>query len=110
LANTVDHKICSQSRLGGGSSLGLLIGLILFSFPAQFYRVSGVWAAIDSQFPIAANETCIAVKTFGVEAVRSCPALDVTTISDVLRSWAFNQANIPAPSPQKLRSWVADFP
>lgn len=71
LANTVDHKICSQSRLGGGSSLGLLIGLILFSFPAaaQFYPVSGVWAAIDSQFPIAANETCIAVKTFGVEAV-----------------------------------------
>jgi hypothetical protein len=30
---------------------------------------SGVWAAIDSQFPTAANETCIAVKMFGVEAV-----------------------------------------
>jgi hypothetical protein len=29
----------------------------------------GVWTAIDSQFPSAANETCIAIKTFGVKAV-----------------------------------------
>jgi len=28
-----------------------------------------VWAAIDSQFPTARNESCIAVRTFGVEAV-----------------------------------------
>src|ERR1700694_1929207 len=63
--------MASRSRVGSVPSLGLLIGLILFSFPAaaQVYPVSGVWAAIDSQFPIAANETCIAVKTFGVEAV-----------------------------------------
>jgi hypothetical protein len=71
LANAVNHEIAIRSRVGSAPSLGLLIGLILFSFPAaaQVYPVSGVWAAIDSQFPAAANETCIAVKTFGVEAV-----------------------------------------
>jgi hypothetical protein len=71
LAHAVTHEIASRSRLGGAPSLGLLIGLFLFSFPAaaQVYPVSGVWAAIDSQFPTAAKETCIAVKTFGVEAV-----------------------------------------
>ena len=48
-----------------------MIGLILFSFPAaaEVYPVSGVWTAIDTDFPAAANETCLAVKTFGVEAV-----------------------------------------
>ena len=71
MANAVNNEIASRSRVGSVPSLGLLIGLILFSFPAmaQVYPVSGVWAAIDSQFPIAANEICIAVKTFGVEAV-----------------------------------------
>jgi hypothetical protein len=71
LANAVDNEIAGRSRVGGVPSLGLLIGLILSTFPAaaQVYPVSGVWAAIDSQFPTAANETCIAVKTFGVEAV-----------------------------------------
>jgi hypothetical protein len=49
--------------------LVLLIGLIPFSFPAaaQVYSVSGVWAAIDPQFPADRDEICIAVKTFGVE-------------------------------------------
>ena len=51
MAQAVNHAIGNRSRLRGVSSLGLLIGLILISFPA------------------AANETCIAVKTFGVEAV-----------------------------------------
>ena len=71
MANAVDNEIAGRSRVGGVPSLGLLIGLILSTFPAaaQVYPVSGVWAAIDSQFPTAANETCIAVKTFGVEAV-----------------------------------------
>jgi hypothetical protein len=65
------REIASRSRLRGVLSLGLLLGLFLFSFPvtAQVYPVSGVWTAIDSQFPAAANETCVAVKTFGVEAV-----------------------------------------
>jgi hypothetical protein len=36
---------------------------------AQKYPISGVWVAIDPQFPTSIKETCIAVKTFGVEAV-----------------------------------------
>jgi hypothetical protein len=71
LANTLNQEIASYSRIGGAASLALLIGLILFSFPAaaEVYPVSGVWTAIDTDFPAAANETCLAVKTFGVEAV-----------------------------------------
>jgi hypothetical protein len=71
LANAVNYEIASRSRLGGVSSLGLLIGLILYSIPAaaEVYPVSGVWVAIDTDFPAAANEICLAVKTFGVEAV-----------------------------------------
>jgi hypothetical protein len=64
-------RLEANFRIGGAASLGLLIGLILFSFPAaaEVYPVSGVWVAIDTEFPAAANETCIAIKTFGVEAV-----------------------------------------
>jgi hypothetical protein len=71
LANVVNNEIACRSRVGGVPSLGLVIGLSLFSFPAaaQVYPVRGVWTAIDSQFPSAANETCIAIKTFGVKAV-----------------------------------------
>jgi hypothetical protein len=71
LAHAVNREIGSRSRLRGVSSLGLLLGLILISFPAaaEVYPVSGVWTATDTDFPAAANETCIAVKTFGVEAV-----------------------------------------
>ena len=71
MAQAVNHAIGSCSRLRGVSSLGLLIDLILISFPAaaEVYPVSGVWTAIDTDFPAAANETCIAVKTFGVDAV-----------------------------------------
>jgi hypothetical protein len=71
LAQAINHEIASRSRLGGVSSLGLLIGLILYSSPAaaEVYPVSGVWVAIDTDFPAAANETCLAVKDFGVEAV-----------------------------------------
>jgi hypothetical protein len=71
LAHAVNHEIGSRSRHRGASSLGLLIGLILISFPAaaEVYPVSGVWTATDTEYPAAANETCIAVKTFGVEAV-----------------------------------------
>ena len=71
MAHAVNHEIGSRSRHRGVSSLGLLIGLILFSFPAaaEVYPVSGVWTAADTEYPAAANETCIAVKTFGVEAV-----------------------------------------
>jgi hypothetical protein len=71
LAQAVNHAIGSRSRLRGVSLLGLLIGLILISFPAaaEVYPVSGVWTAIDTAFPAAAIEACVAVKTFGVEAL-----------------------------------------
>ena len=71
LASAVNNEMASHSRIGGVPSLGLLIGLILLSFPAtaQNYPISGVWVAIDPQFPTSIKETCIAVKTFGVEAV-----------------------------------------
>jgi hypothetical protein len=71
LAQAVNHAIGSRSRLRGVCSLGLLIGLILISFPAaaEVYPVSGVWTAIDTDFPAATIEACVAVKAFGVEAV-----------------------------------------
>jgi hypothetical protein len=71
LANAVNHEIARRSRLGKVSSLGILIGLILFSFPAnaQNYPISGVWVAIDPNFPTSIKESCIALKKFGVEAV-----------------------------------------
>jgi hypothetical protein len=71
LAQAVNHDTASYFRIRGPASIGLLIGLILVSVPAaaEVYPVSGVWTAIDTDFPAAANETCIAVKTFGVEAV-----------------------------------------
>ena len=71
LASAFNQEIGSHSRIGGAASLGLLISLILFTFPAaaEVYPVSGVWTAINTDFPAAANETCLAVKTFGVEAL-----------------------------------------
>jgi hypothetical protein len=53
--------------------LCLLIGFLLLSFPALAdglsYPVSGVFAAIDSEFPNAEFEVCMSVRTFGVAAV-----------------------------------------
>jgi len=71
LANAFNQEFVSCSRIGKGVSLGLLIGLFLYPIPAAaaVYPVSGVWVAIDTDFPAAANEACLAVKTFGVEAV-----------------------------------------
>ncbi len=71
LAKAFNRNIASYFRIGGAASLGLLIGLVLVSVPAaaEVYPVSGVWTAIDTDFPAAANEACVAVKTFGVEAV-----------------------------------------
>ena len=71
MANAFNQETVSYFRIAGAGSLGLLIGLILFSFPAaaEVYPVSGVWTAIDTDFPAAAIEACVAVKTFGVEAL-----------------------------------------
>jgi hypothetical protein len=74
----------------GECLLALLIGLILISFPAaaDAYPVSGVWTATDTDFPAAANETCIAIKTFGVEAVSkksSSELISLRRISGTMR-------------------------
>jgi hypothetical protein len=53
--------------------LSFLIGTYLLSSPALAetvaYPVSGVFAAIDSEFPNAEFEVCMSVRTFGVAAV-----------------------------------------
>jgi hypothetical protein len=45
--------------------------LVLSSFPAEadVYPVSGVWAAPNPEFPIAVDEACLVIKTFGVEVL-----------------------------------------
>jgi hypothetical protein len=70
LANAFNQDTVSYFRVGAAASLGLLIGLVLVSIAAaEVYPIGGVWTSIDIDFPAAANETCVAVKTFGVEAV-----------------------------------------
>jgi hypothetical protein len=68
LANVANHEILSKALLRVGL---LFFCLMSFSFPAaaQRYPISGVWAAIDPQFPKALTEMCVAVKTFGIGAV-----------------------------------------
>jgi hypothetical protein len=68
VANVGNHEIHSKSLFGVGL---LFCCSMLFSLPAvaQSYPISGVWAAIDRQFPKARSEMCTAVKTFGTAAV-----------------------------------------
>jgi hypothetical protein len=68
LANVGNHEIRSKTFF----RVGLLFCCsILFSLPAaaQSYPISGVWVAIDPQFSKTISEMCIALKTFGTEAV-----------------------------------------
>jgi hypothetical protein len=60
-----------RSRLPGAKPCWLLLGSLLFSFPASAdeYPVNGVWVALGREFPAAEYEICFAVRTFGVEAV-----------------------------------------
>jgi hypothetical protein len=53
LANAFNQDTVSYFRIGGAASLGLLIGLFLVTGPAaaEVYPVSGVWTAIDTDFP-----------------------------------------------------------
>jgi hypothetical protein len=54
-----------------GFAAALASTCLFLSFPAaaDVYPVSGVWVAPDSEFPIAADEACFTIKTFGLEAV-----------------------------------------
>ena len=68
MAKVGNHEIRGKAPF----RVGLLFCYsILFSSPAtaQSYPISGVWAAIDPQFSKTISEMCIAVKTFGTEAV-----------------------------------------
>jgi hypothetical protein len=68
LASVGNHETRSKALFRAGL---LFCCSILFSLPAaaQSYPIGGVWAAIDPQFPKAISEMCLAVKTFGTEAV-----------------------------------------
>ena len=73
-------------RLRNAAAFGFLIAAVLYSFcsfaaVAEVYPVNGVWIAIGPQFPINRREACVALKTFGTEAVsrRSIPELVIFT-------------------------------
>jgi hypothetical protein len=73
-------------RLGKAASLNFLIGVAIYLFcslaaAAEIYPVNGVWTAIDPKFPADRDEACIALKTFGTEAVsrKSIPELIIFT-------------------------------
>jgi hypothetical protein len=68
LANVGNHEIRGKTLFRAGLIFCCSI-LFSLSAAAQSYPISGVWAAIDPQLPKARSETCIAVKTFGTEAV-----------------------------------------
>jgi hypothetical protein len=56
------------AALTSALSLACLV-LSSFSAEADVYPVSGVWAAPNPEFPIAADEACLIIKTFGVEVL-----------------------------------------
>jgi hypothetical protein len=49
---------------------GMWLSLALFPFAAaaQTYPVSGVWVAMDDQFPDSKAGACLALKMFGIDA------------------------------------------
>jgi hypothetical protein len=61
----------SKVKLRGLHTALGLVCLFLISFPAaaDVYPVNGVWAAPNPEFPVAIDETCFTINTFGVEAV-----------------------------------------
>ena len=53
-------------------ALAIAVSLFSFSASAQTYPISGVWVAMDhSRFPELKVGACLALKTFGVDAVFS---------------------------------------
>ena len=61
-----------RSQFNGWIRTALAIAASLFSFSAlaQTYPISGVWVAMDhSRFPESKVGACLALKTFGVDAV-----------------------------------------
>jgi hypothetical protein len=66
-----------------GASISLFVNVPAV---ADVYPVSGVWAAPNAEFPIAADEACFTIKTLGVEAVapqmRALFAADTIVVAD----------------------------
>jgi hypothetical protein len=71
MPNPFNRESSTHSRSGAIAPLVLLIALVLFSVPAtaQVYPVNGVFSAIDARYPSDRAEGCMALKTFGVDAV-----------------------------------------
>lgn len=71
MRNVSNHEFSRSSRLRVMPWLVLLTGLVSISFPAaaQVYPVNGIFSAIDPKYPADKNDACMALKTFGVEAV-----------------------------------------
>ena len=63
-------------RRMGAVLLRVSVCLLLTSLPAtaDVYPVNGVWAAPNANFPVAADESCFAVKLFGVEDQKPLPS------------------------------------
>jgi hypothetical protein len=61
--------------------------LILCSLPAvaDVYPIKGVWAAANPEFPIAENEACFTIKTFGLEAVARKSIAEIIIFTDEKR-------------------------
>ena len=62
---------CSRSYLRAAMRTSVLIVGSLSSFAAcaQTYPVSGVWVAMDRQFPQSKAGACLTLKTIGVDAL-----------------------------------------
>jgi hypothetical protein len=62
----------AQAMVDNGSIwplLALAVSFLPFSASAQTYPISGVWVAMDhSRFPESKVGSCLALKTFGVDA------------------------------------------
>src|SRR5690349_13436451 len=69
MSNPFKHESSTHSRLGAMVPLVLLIALISVPAAAQVYPVNGVFSAIDAKYPSDRAEACMALKTFGVDAV-----------------------------------------
>ena len=76
--NASNHESRRHRPLGTMASFVLLAGVIFLSFPAaaQVYPINGVFSAIDLDYPDR-NAACMALKTFGIEALsqRAIPEL-----------------------------------
>ena len=64
------ENLKKRRRMNSLSGISIAASLFSFSASAQTYPISGVWVAMDhSRFPESKVGACLALKTFGVDAV-----------------------------------------